>query len=70
MALLYFGYESASCLGGVAVLEGEDKGFLEVRKLLCKLGDGRSGICRPSGLEVTGSRQRPESETSELVVIV
>ena len=59
-----------SSLVGVAVLEGEDKGFLEARKLLGKLRDGRSDTCWLCGLEATGRGQRPESETLEWVVIV
>lgn len=40
-----------SPLVGVAVLEGKT-GLSEARELLGKLWDGRSGTCRPSGLEV------------------
>ena len=53
-----------SSLVGVAVLEVEYKDFLEA-KLLGKLEDGRSVICWPTGLGVTGRGQRPELETSE-----
>lgn len=58
-----------SSLVGVLVLVGEDKDFFEARKLLSKLQDGRSHMCRPGGLDVTGRGQRPESETYEWVVI-
>lgn len=40
-----------SPLVGVAVLEGKT-GLSEARESLGKLWDGRSGTCRPSGLEV------------------
>lgn len=53
-----------SSLVGVAVLEREDKGFLEARKLQGKLQDERSDIWA-HGLEVTGRGQRPEPEMFE-----
>lgn len=48
---------------GVVVLEGEDKGLPEARRLLGKLWDGRSDICWPSGLEVKGGEDRGLSQT-------
>lgn len=59
-----------SSLFGVAVLEGEDKGLFEARKLLGKL-EVKGQISGPSGLDVRGRGQRPvEWVTFEWVNIV